>query len=122
MSIFFLWGGSSNFEAILISGLRKEFRVGSQASGAFKYIGLEIRQTESGVTVRQQSYLESINPIAISHGRASQKDTMVSKTEKEKLQSLTGQLNWLGRQTRSDVSFDVLELSTKMIDPMVEGI
>jgi len=51
----FLWGGSDEFEAIVIFGLRKEFKVENQASGAFKYIGLEIGQTEEGITLHQES-------------------------------------------------------------------
>ena len=38
------------------------------------------------------------------------------------MRSIIGQLNWLGSQTRPDCSFDVLELSVSMKQPVKENI
>ena len=37
--------------------------MGNQFCSAFKYIGLEIHQDSSGITLDQKSYIDSINPI-----------------------------------------------------------
>ena len=38
----FLWGGTEEFEKRIIEKLKTEFKVGSQAAGAFRYLGLDI--------------------------------------------------------------------------------
>ena len=39
----FCWGGSKQFEEIVISKLKKDFLVGTTDTGNFKYVGLDIK-------------------------------------------------------------------------------
>ena len=117
----FLFGGTNDFHSSVIKCLKSEFKIGSQESGAFKYVGLNIKQTEEGIVMNQTSYLNSVQPI-----EAPKKSTITSdildKMHSDNLRSTIGQLNWLGTQTRPDCSYDVLELSTSLKHPVREDI
>ena len=118
----YLWGGTINFANKVISKLCTEFMVGQQSSEIFKYIGLEVKQDEKGITLSQNEYLKSIQPIQISPGRANQKADPCNEDEIKKYRSLVGQINWLSTQSRPDVSFDALELSCNMSNTKVENL
>ena len=117
----FLWGGSIEFESSVIEEIKKEFKIGSQEAGAFKYVGLDIQQTNDGIVLGQSSYLETVENIPIERGKYEDSDT-VNKNDSDNLRTLVGQLNWLGSQTRPDCSFDVLELSTSLKHPLREDM
>ena len=57
----FVWGGTSDFEMIVIDKIRSKFEIGKQSCSAFKYTGLEIYQDSSGITLDQKSYIDCIN-------------------------------------------------------------
>ncbi|CAL4101841.1 unnamed protein product, partial [Meganyctiphanes norvegica] len=88
---------------------------------AFKYVGLDIQQTNDGIVLGQSSYLETVENIPIERGKYEDSDT-VNKNDSDNLRTLVGQLNWLGSQTRPDCSFDVLELSTSLKHPLREDM
>lgn len=118
----FIWGGNEEFESHVINKIKSKFEIGNQGCGIFKYIGLDIKQANSCITVDQKAYLDSIRPVNISCKRSSQKADNINKEEFESLRSLIGQLNWLSTNTRPDISYDVLELSSSMKDPTVDNV
>ena len=118
----YLWGGSNNFVNLVISKLCSKFMVGQQSTEIFKYIGLEIKQDKKGITLSQNEYLKSVQPIQISAGRANQKANPCNEDEIKKYRSLVGQINWLSTQSRPDVSYDALELSCNMGNTKVENL
>ena len=82
----YLWGGSNNFVNLVISKLCSKFMVGQQSTEIFKYIGLEIKQDKKGITLSQNEYLKSVQPIQISAGRANQKANPCNEDEIKKIQ------------------------------------
>ena len=96
--------------------------MGNQFCSAFKYIGLEIHQDSSGITLDQKSYIDSINPIFLSRNRSSSKHDCLTKIESDQLRCLVGQLNWLCTQTRPDICHEVLELSSLLKHPIIDDI
>ena len=118
----FIWGGTPEFEVNVIDKIRSKFEIGKQSSSVFKYIGLEIHQDNSGITLDQKSYIESINPIVLSRTRSSRKYENLNKDESDQLRCLVGQLNWLCTQTRPDICHEVLELSSSLKHPIVDDI
>ena len=118
----YLWGGSNNFVNFVISKLCSNFMVGQQSREIFKYIGLEVKQDKKCITLSQNEYLKSVQPIHISAGRANQKADPCNEDEIKKFRSLVGQINWLSTQSRPDVSYDALELSCNMGNTRVEHI
>ena len=117
----FLYGGTKEFLKLVIDCVKQQFRIGSQEAGAFTYVGLNIQQTDEGIVMNQRSYLKSVQPIEVPTIKKGHSD-ILDKTNSDNLRSLIGQLNWLGSQTRPDCSFDVLELSISMKQPIKENI
>ena len=117
----FLYGGTKNFHSTVIESIKNEFKIGSQESGAFRYVGLNIKQTEEGIVMNQDSYLKSIQLLEVPK-LGKERSDILDKNQSDNLRSSIGQLNWLGTQTRPDCSYDVLELSTSMKQPVREDI
>ena len=107
----FCWGGTKRFEECVIFKLKKDFLVGATDSGNFKYVGLNIKQEADGISLDQESYIKSLNQVEICQRKSQKKDMSLNDEETHKYRSVVGQLNWIGTQTRPDISFDVCLLS-----------
>lgn len=108
----FCWGGTDEFGKCVISKMRDSFLVGSADSKYFKYVGLSILQMVDGIRMDQEGYIKSLKQVDVSHERVQRKDTGLNDSEVRKYRSIVGQLNWIGTQTRPDISYDVCALST----------
>ena len=63
-----------------------------------------------------------LNKVDISLDRSRQSKENLTRTEATSFRSLAGQLNWLAGGTRPDVSFDVVEASTKFNNACVSDL
>ena len=107
----FLWAGSKLFKSQVVDKLNHLFLIGSTASKAFKYVGLNIAVASDGcTTVDQFEYIQTIEPVTVSSKRTMVKSADLSDREKAEYRALVGQLNWVATHTRPDAAFDVCEL------------
>ena len=119
----FLWAGSPLFKAQIVDRLSDLFLIGTAASKAFKYVGLNIAVANDGcTTVDQFEYTQAIQPIAISSKRAMAKSSDLSEREKAEYRALVGQLNWVATHTRPDIAFDVCELGVNYKEATVSDL
>ena len=93
--------------------LRTQFQVGNTEKGQFSYIGLQIEQSHSGITIKQDSFSQKVQSMQSVDDVLSEQGSQLSTADRKKFRSIVGQLNWAARQTRPDLIFDVLELSMK---------
>ena len=109
----FLWCGTQKFQKEIIQKINQLFFIGSNASGVFKYVGLNIDSANHGkeITVDQIHYASTLQPIPLSRERKNTKSSDLTDYEKSEYRSLVGQLNWVATQTRPDIAFEVCELS-----------
>nr|CAB3262901.1 uncharacterized protein LOC100184952 [Phallusia mammillata] len=108
----FLWAGSNDFEHTIVKEIRRTFCVGKEQQKYFKYIGLEVDQSQDSVSVSQSGYVKNLQEIAIPLFRKKHPDDELTPEEKETLRSKIGQLLWIATQTRPDLSFDVCVAAT----------
>ena len=112
----FLHCGNKEFEENVTKKLAKLFQMGKTASSTFKYVGMEIEQREDfSIKMSQEEYVKEIEMIVIDPGRAKDKENDMTEEEKSTLRKTAGKIGWLGRQTRPDVLFSQVEMSTKFL-------
>ena len=63
-----------------------------QITAAFKYLDLNINQSNSEIIIDQVNYIKSVDYIAISNDRKNQKDDLLCMEETDNLRTLVGQL------------------------------
>ena len=97
----FLWAGSDRFKQEVIHPLKETFRCGKEMDNNFRYIGLDIEQSEGNIFLHQQEYTEELKQV----------DTNVN-VRNEAYPEAVGQLHWIASQSRPDLCFDVLDLAT----------
>ena len=115
----FLHAGDSVFDRKVMEPLRKRFVAGKVESGHFKYVGLSISQSSSGISVDLDDYIDSISVDKVD---VSAFDRPLSKEEISKFRGIVGKLNWIAQSARADKAFDVVELSTKLRSPMLSDL
>ena len=92
--------------------MAKEFLIGRTEEETFTYIGLAMRTTEEGNTLDQIYYIK--HRLALADLNLGDSKRFLEKEEIQLLRRLTGQINWAGTQSRPDISFTVVELSSKI--------
>ena len=118
-----LWGGSQLFEDTIITKLRETFDISKEDSIAFKYIGIDLRQSsDKSICINQASYVQSINPIVVDQSRRLNKKDSLTKTEIRQLRGAIGQMNWLSGISRPEISYDVCEASTNLKNANVDSL
>lgn len=118
-----LWGGTVEFENLVIAQVMQIFQISKSLSKAFTYVGVELAQQSDGsITLCQDSYARSISPIKLADLDLKDKHVKASDRLVSELRRACGQLNWLSCITRPDLAFDVSVLSSKLRDATVADI
>ena len=60
--------GSTKFEDAVITKIRKQFQKSKDESETFKYLGIEIEQTEQCIMMHQTKYIEELEFVEIPKG------------------------------------------------------
>ena len=118
-----IWGGNQSFKVNIIDNLCEVFEIGSVNCRIFKYIGTDVKQNpDNSITVNQNSFASTIQPIIIPNERLTNKETRVDQEEKKLLRGVIGQLHWLAGIARPDISYDLCEASRKVKDPTIADV
>ena len=108
----FIHCGGKIFEEIVMKPLVKRFLAGRCATVKFKYIGLNILQTDNNeIYLDQFDYTASIEEPILTGNKNSNFD--LTAEEYTHFRALVGALNWLACGSRPDLAYDVLEHSSK---------
>ena len=91
----FLYGGSKKFLETVVNKITETYKVGSKGVDIFKYIGLQVTNTDSETTVSQDSHVASLKEIPILPSQKIRKHDDVTKDQEEQLRTVVGQLNWV---------------------------
>ena len=118
----FLWAGTEDFQRTVVDRVKSAFKIGKEAEGAFRYIGLEIAHGKDGIMLTQDPYIDSLSEIPVPAKRVAQKEYLLKQSEVTELRGAIGQVQWASNQTRPDISYDALELSTAIREPKVKDL
>lgn len=72
----FLWSGTTDFERNFISKLRNMFVIGKENQSIFKYLGINLIEKDSDITIDQINYSENIKPINLTNNDINSKDRL----------------------------------------------
>ena len=117
----FIFGGDRNFHDNVILQFRSRFIVGSEESTAMKYIGVEVQQTLSGISMSTNSYCSGLQEIDTT-GLGKDRKRKLSESEITSLKKVSGQLNWVVNQTRLDCAFDSCLVANSCKEATVQDI
>lgn len=111
----FMWGGSDMFSTVVIPKLIAVFQVGREEHNSFNYIGMEVHSLQNEIQLQQDAYIKNLQPFPIDPTRAPQREAPLTDTEMDMLKSKIGQILWVARQSRPDITCDIsiLASSTK---------
>ena len=118
----FVYCGTVVWHKKVIHSLFKTFDIRETHRGSFKYIGLNVIQTNEGIIIDQQVYVDELESIDITAERAKQRYAPLTSEEKAKLRSVSGQLLWASTQTRVDAAFDACTISNYGKNPTVNSL
>ena len=95
------------------------FTVSKEEFQTFKYFGLSISQTDDGIFMHQNEYIEETEAVEID--KPNQKDKQLSH-ETQQLQRVARQLNWVSTQTRTDMAYAASVISSSIKDATVRDL
>ena len=106
----FIWTGSDRFKLLVIEKIWDEFYISTQDHGSFKYLGLQIDQSQGRILVDQKHYVESIEKLGIECVNR-KRDESLTLNEKVQLKAFVGKLAWAANLTHPEIAFDTCEAS-----------
>ena len=116
----FTYCGTNQFHTEVIEKLKKTFKISSEDSSCFKYLGLQVVQKDSGIVITQNRYIESISNVKIDRGKSN--TDPLNEQEKSALRSISGQVAWVVGQTRPDLAFESCTLANVGKHPTIEDL
>ena len=118
----FAYAGNTQWIEQVIDTFKQKFKISAQAHGCFKYIGLNVHQDDTGITVDQKKYVSSLKTASLSNERLRDKDAPLTEEDKSIHRSLSGHLLWVTSQTRPDMAYDSCVISNAGKQPTVRKI
>ena len=112
----FLNAGNAIFNQNVINVINNKFEFGREVETDFRYVGINIIKEDGYIIIDQShciSYMEEVNISSMSHG------DLLSEKEKKCYRGIVGAINWVSLISRPDISFEVVDLSTKFQNPTI---
>ena len=78
----FLWSGTNDFETNFISKLQNTLMIGKENQSIFQYLGINLMENDSKITIDQISYTKNLKPINRIHNNKDTKDLLQSHAGK----------------------------------------
>ena len=109
--------GTEEFHKKVTDPVQNMYELGQVKDHKYRFNGVDIKDTEEGVEINQNSYCYSLREIKIGDGRSN--DVPLTTQELKEFRRAIGKLNCLQESTRPDLSYDTLSLSMKNRDATV---
>ena len=111
-----IWGENQYFKGTIFLKKFSTLVLKKWKHSHITYIGIGLKQNANfRMKIDQNSYINSIQEIALSKERMKDQKNSLTPSEKTLHRSIVCQLNWVAGISRPDISFAVCESSTKFI-------
>ena len=111
----FYFVGSEHFITSVVQPIRNQFNLSREHDRLFKFLGVKMHESNDKISLNQIQYINSIEPILVNNITQKIKEE-INRGEARQLKGLVGQLQWVAKQTRPDISFAACQLSTRLKD------
>ena len=118
----FIHAGNEVFRITVTKKLAEIFKMGKTEAKRFKYVGYDLEQLKEGIKISQREYAEKLEIPEIDPSRLKAQDDELTSEEKTLIRQVAGQIGWLARETRPDLSFAQVEMSTKFVKGKVKDL
>ena len=103
--------GGRDFQKNVMEPLKKKFKFGSEDRLEFRYVGMQVKQSNNCILVNQDHYLTSLE---LPSPRKEKDQELLDEEGQKEYRSLLGRIGWLGSHSRPDLVYDHIALSTKL--------
>ena len=117
-----IFAGNQRFIDTVIKPLKSKYEISKHEEQTFRYIGINICQSNFGITFDQEAYLECIEPVKLTSQRRCRTDEPLTAKEHTQFLSLLGKISWLAQITRPELKFDVYLASKCNKSPTVQNL
>ena len=62
----FIFAGNQKFKTEVLDMIKRKYDISKHEHGAFKYIGIKINQTDAGITMNQDQYIQCVKTVQLS--------------------------------------------------------
>ena len=87
------WGGSHEFQDVVVSRLHETFIIGTESQCSFTYLGLSLKQTPTGIVIDQNAYIQALQPLVFDKSRE-RADNFCLRTNLSKKVCWANELDW----------------------------
>ena len=108
-----LHSGNEEFNKKVMKPLKRSFKFGSEEEGQFRYVGLNMKQTESGIMVDQRHYVLNMKEPDLSNLSHLQSSDILDDYGQTEFRSAVAKLATIAYTSRPDYCFEVKSLSCK---------
>ncbi len=109
----FLHAGTEVFYQDVIQKVIDKYQISRQNHSNFTYVGYEVNQNDGGIVLSQDDYVKAIEIGILPSCRSKSKGSELSSEEYKLFRSYVGKINWVAQNSRPDLNFAMVELSTK---------
>ena len=113
--------GNDDFNKNVIAKIKEIYSISSQHIGDFNYVGLKIKQDQTGIYLSQPEFTKNLEPLDTSSLKIKKEEYLDSKWT-EAYQCLLGKIQWLTHQTRPDIAFHAFTYSLFQKAPTFERL
>ena len=114
-----LYFGSEKFLKEVIVPFKNTFKISREESTAFKYVGIDMCQSQDSIILQQKDYLESMNADLVAPSLLKEKLRFAMDEEKKQFRQGVGQLGWITNISRPETAFSFCTLSTVQRNPQM---
>ncbi len=107
----FAGGGSDTFHKNVVQPIMKKYHVSKFEKNVFKYIGMFVEGSDTQILLSMEEYINKKIPCERLSGLKGTRD--LTNQEYTLFRGMVGRFNWLAGACRPDLSFKVVDLSTK---------
>ena len=105
--------GNSNLFDEVLEEMKNLFKYGSHKDLPFKYTGLNLKETTSGIVIDQKQYVEELEVPEIHKISHLSKTDVLDKEHQTLFRSLASKLNMLSITVRPDIAFEAKMLTSR---------